>query len=98
MRAPYSRTLFELLCEQTAKAPERPAVIATDGCVKYAELEARVRRIAQGMREAGVSRGGRVGVLAGQRIQWLGGGFSAAAAGAPPGPLHPMASPRRPGL
>src|SRR5215471_18311692 len=82
MRAPYSRTLFELLCEQAAKAPERPAVIATAGCVSYAELEARARRVAQGMREAGVRRGDRVGLLADNRIEWLEVLFAAAALGA----------------
>src|SRR5215475_15533249 len=79
---PYSRTLFELLCEQAANAPERPAAIANDGAVSYAELEARARRVAQGMREAGVSRGDRVGLLADNRIQWLEVLFAAAALGA----------------
>jgi len=82
MRAPYSRTLFELLCEQAAKAPERTAAISMDGCVSYAELEARARRIAQGMREAGVKRGDRVGLLADNRIEWLEVLFAVAALGA----------------
>jgi fatty-acyl-CoA synthase len=82
MRAPYSRTLFELLCEQTANAPERPAAISIDGSVSYAELEARARRVAQGMRKAGVRRGDRVGLLADNRIEWLEVLFAAAALGA----------------
>src|SRR5262249_44271310 len=63
------------------KAPERPAAISIDGSVSYAELEVRARRVAQGMRKAGVRRGDRVGLLADNRIEWLGGVVAAAAVG-----------------
>jgi fatty-acyl-CoA synthase len=81
MRAPYSRTFFELLCEQAANAPERPAAISLDGSISYAELEVRARRVAQGMRKAGIRRGDRVGLLADNRIEWLEVMFAAAALG-----------------
>ena len=82
MKAPYSRTLFQLVCEQAAKAPGRTAVIANDQSISYAELELRARRVAQGMREAGVRRGDRVGLLADNRLEWLEVFFAAAALGA----------------
>src|SRR5215510_849970 len=94
MRAPYSRTLFELLCEQTAKAPERSAAISKDGSVSYAELEVRARRVAQGMRKAGVRRGDRVGLLADNRIEWLEVLFAAAALGATVVPFSTWSTPR----
>jgi fatty-acyl-CoA synthase len=82
MQAPYSRTLFELVCEQAAKAPARPAVISHDACISYGEFERRIRRVAQGMREAGIGRGDRVGLLADNRVEWLEVFFAAAALGA----------------
>ena len=94
MRAPYSRTLFELLCEQAANAPERPAAIANDGAISYAELEARARRVAQGMRRAGVRRSDRVGLLADNRIEWLEVMFAAAALGATVVPFSTWSTPR----
>src|SRR5215813_12575171 len=71
MKAPYSRTLFELLCEQAANAPELTVVISEGVCLSYAELEVRARRVAQAMRETGVRRGDRVGLLSDNRIEWL---------------------------
>jgi fatty-acyl-CoA synthase len=82
MKTPFSRTAFELLCEQAAIGPERPLAIAAEATVSYAELEARVRRAARRMREDGVRRGDRVGLLSDNRIEWLEVFFAAAALGA----------------
>src|SRR5262247_833577 len=82
MQAPYSRTLFQLVCEQAANAPARVAVIADAACISYADLELRARRVAQGMRAAGIRRGDRVGLLADNRLEWLEVLLAAAALGA----------------
>ena len=82
MRAPLSRTAFELLCERAASAPERAAAIAPGASVTYAALEARARALARRMREEGVRRGDRVGLLSDNRIEWLEVFFACAALGA----------------
>ena len=94
MKAPFSRTLFELLCEQAAKAPELAAVISGGVCLSYAELEVRARRVAQAMRETGVRRGDRVGLLSDNRIEWLEVFFAAAALGAIVVPFSTWSTPR----
>src|SRR5262245_65868130 len=82
MQAPYSRTLFQLVCEQAANAPAQAAVIVDAACISYADLELRARRVAQGMRAAGIRRGDRVGLLADNRLEWLEVLLAAAALGA----------------
>ena len=82
MQAPYSRTLFQLVCEQAANAPAQAAVIVDAACISYADLELRARRVAQGMRAAGIRRGDRVGLLADNRLEWLEVFLAAAALGA----------------
>ena len=81
MKTPFSRTAFELLLEQAA-APERAAAIAGAETVSFAELAERVRGLAQGMRDAGVRRGDRVGLLSDNRVEWLEVFFAANALGA----------------
>jgi fatty-acyl-CoA synthase len=82
MKPPRSRTFFDLLCEQAATAPERLVAICRNEFLSYAELEARARRVAQRMRDRGIARGDRVGLLADNRFEWLEVFFAAAALGA----------------
>jgi fatty-acyl-CoA synthase len=82
MRAPRSRTAFELLCERAASAPARAAAIAPGASVTYAGLETRARILARRLREAGIGRGDRVGLLSDNRIEWLEVLFACAALGA----------------
>ena len=82
MRAPFSRTAFELLSEQAAKAPERDAAVALEGAVSYGALQDRAGRVAAYLRAAGVRRGDRIGLLANNRIEWLEIFFGVAALGA----------------
>lgn len=82
MKAPFSRTVFELLEEHAARAPDRPVALTAGDFVSYGELAIRARRVAAEMRRAGVTRGSRVGLLAPNRIEWLEVLFSAAALGA----------------
>src|ERR1700749_3211553 len=82
MQAPFSRTMFDLLREQASVAPGGVAVILADTQINYAELEARVQQVANGMRRDGIRRGHRVGLLSDNRIEWLEVFFAAAALGA----------------
>ncbi len=71
MRAPFSRTLFDLLDEQESRHPGRTAVICGDQALTYGDLAARARQAASVLRDAGVSRGDRVGLLINNRTEWL---------------------------
>lgn len=82
MRAPLSRNLFDLLHEIADRYHDGIAVISGDDKVGWGELEARARRIAAALRDFGVNRGDRVGILMGNRVEWLEACFGAAALGA----------------
>jgi len=71
MRAPYSRTLSDLLFEQAAGHGDRPAVIAGSGVLSYSDLLDRSCRVAAGLRKRGLRRGERVGLLINNRPEWL---------------------------
>ncbi|HKM62589.1 MAG TPA: class I adenylate-forming enzyme family protein [Acidisphaera sp.] len=71
MRAPFSRTLADLLFEQAERHPDAPAVIGGDRALSYAELAQRAGRVAAGLRARGVRRGDRVGLLVNNRPEWL---------------------------
>src|SRR5690348_2028091 len=71
MQSPYSRTLDDLLFEQAARYAERPAVIAANGALSYADLLDRAARVAASLREYGVVRGDRVALLINNRPEWL---------------------------
>ena len=87
MKAPYSRTIFELLCEQADVAPWHEAAISAGGQATYGELADRSRRVAGCLREGGIRRGDRIGLLSDNRIAWLEIFFAAAALGATVVPL-----------
>lgn len=82
MDAPFSRTLADLLFEQADRYAERPAVISDGRVTSYAELAQRSRRIAAGLRDLGVGRGDRVGLLINNRSEWLEAFFGATILGA----------------
>ena len=87
MRAPYSRNLFDLVCEQAERYPERAAVIAGEARATYPELAQRVRRVASALRAAGIRRGERIGMLVNNRTEWIEICIGAAAIGAIPVPF-----------
>ena len=93
MRAPYSRTLFELLREQAERCAERPAVIDGAREVSYRGLADGAARVAVALREGGVARGGRVGILVNNRLEWLEACFGAAALGAVAVPFSTWSKP-----
>jgi fatty-acyl-CoA synthase len=82
VRAPFSRTLFDLLCEQTERTPSALAVVSRSVEFTYGDVLARVRRIAGALRKHGVARGHRVGAVLGNRIEWLDLAFGCSAVGA----------------
>src|SRR6202790_1602132 len=82
MRAPYSRTMFDLLCEQAERYPDRAAVICDDTRITYSQLHDRAARVAAGLRSAGLGPHDRVGLLLNNRTEWLEICFGAAAIGA----------------
>src|ERR1700676_1936437 len=71
MRAPYSRTMFDLLCEQAERYPDRVAVICDDTRITYSQLHDRLARVAAGLRTLGLGPHDRVGLLLNNRTEWL---------------------------
>lgn len=71
MRAPYSRTLFDLLEEQAGRYPNGIAVLSGDDSLTYSALAARARQAASVLHGLGISRGHRVGLLMNNRAEWL---------------------------
>jgi len=82
MRAPYSRTLFDLLCEQAERYPDRDAVVGSERTLTYSQLLTRASSIAAGLCALGVRRHDRVGLLLDNRPEWVEICFGAAAVGA----------------
>src|SRR5580698_149731 len=80
--APYSRTLAELAFELAERHADRPAVICGERQVSYAELARRASGVAAVLRQRGIRRGDRVGLLLNNRLEWLEAFFGAAMAGA----------------
>jgi fatty-acyl-CoA synthase len=82
MKAPFSRTLADLLFEQAERNGAAPAVIGGDRVIAYAEFAQCAGRIAAGLRSLGVRRGDRVGLLINNRTEWLEAFFGATILGA----------------
>ena len=87
MRAPYSRNLFDLICEQAERYPDGVAVISGEACATYPDLAQRVRRVASALRAADIRRGERIGMLVNNRTEWIEICIGAAAIGAIPVPF-----------
>lgn len=87
MRAPYSRTMFDLLAEQAARYPDASAAIAGEAKVSFTGLHRAAAQIAGALRARGVRRGDAVGILVNNRIEWLEIFFGASALGATVIPL-----------
>src|SRR4051812_9979728 len=82
MKPPFSRTLADLLFEQAERCAGAPAVIGGDCVISYADLAHRAGRVAAGLRDCGVRRGDRVGLLVNNRSEWLESFFGATTLGA----------------
>ena len=85
--APFSRTFIEVVREQAARAPEALALVCAQGRFSYADLAARASRAAGALRAAGVRPGDRLGLLLGNRVEWIDLCLGACAVGAVTVPL-----------
>ncbi len=65
---PLDHGLGELVARHAARDPSAPAVEGPDGELGYAELDARVQRLASGLRALGVGAEVRVGVCLGNAV------------------------------
>jgi fatty-acyl-CoA synthase len=68
---PKSRHLSDLLAEMAAIAPDRPAVISGETELTYGELETAVTKVAAGLEDRGLGRGGTLGLLCPNRWEWV---------------------------
>ena len=93
MRPPFSRTLFELVCEQAERFPERTAVICGERAASYRDLADGAGRIAAALKAHGIGRGERVGILVNNRLEWLEACFGATALGATSVPFSTWSKP-----
>jgi fatty-acyl-CoA synthase len=91
MRAPRARTFFELLAEQAAAAPDRPALVASGRSLTFAEWSDRSLDAAAELACLGVRRGSRIALLCTNRPEWLITAFGAARLGAEVAPLNTWA-------
>lgn len=82
MRAPYGRTLFDVVGEIAARSPSAAAVMSGSSTLSYEELHGRARQVAGSFRRLGISHGDRVGLLVSNRIEWLEACLGAIGAGA----------------
>lgn len=71
MRAPFSRTLFDLVCEQAERNGDAVAIISGGRSVTYAELAQRARRVAASLIASGIKRHDRIALLLSNRLEWV---------------------------
>lgn len=81
--------LPNLVAEQAARAPERPAVIYKDMKLCYGELDAAANQLARYLQTLGVGRNAHVGVYLGRSLQLVTGVLGVLKAGAAYVPLDP---------
>ncbi len=82
MKAPYSRTAYELLLEQSDAARDGIAAVYQGRKVTFAELAEAAGSLAGRMHDEGIRRGDRIGILSHNRFEWLEIFFATAALGA----------------
>ena len=68
---PADLTLPLLLRRNGEAAPDRPVVVSEAGRITHAELDDQSRRLAGRLVAAGVSKAGRVGLMAPNGLEWV---------------------------
>jgi fatty-acyl-CoA synthase len=71
MTMPTSRTIADLLDELAARHPEREALVGGAQRYSYRALREAVRGLAKGLHALGVRHGDKVGILMGNRPEWV---------------------------
>lgn len=82
-------TLGALLARQAATHAGRACLLGDDGAVSFDALDARVRRVAEGLRAAGLRRGDALLLMVPGRLAFLEAFLGAASAGIAPVPVDP---------
>jgi natural product biosynthesis luciferase-like monooxygenase protein len=83
------KTIPALVTQQAERTPGRAAVVHRDRMITFAELEARVDRLAAALRSLGVKPGVRVGLHLGRSIELVVGALAIMKAGGAYVPLDP---------
>lgn len=84
-----SALVHELIEDQAARTPSRPAIMWGSGTVSYGELDARANQIAHSLRELGVVRGTMVGLHVARSPDMVAAVLAALKVGATYVPLDP---------
>lgn len=92
---PPAFTLDGLVSRAARDAPDRPAVVAHDDSLTYAELDAAVEGVAVALRERGVEPGDRVAIWATKSWRSVAAAYGTMRAGAAYVPIDPHAPPAR---
>ncbi len=71
MRPPRAKTIPDLLDELAERYPDQDALVGGATRLSYRALRGEVRRLAKGLHALGVRRGDKVGILMGNRPEWL---------------------------
>ncbi|MCY4481018.1 MAG: AMP-binding protein [Rhodospirillales bacterium] len=71
MQPPDAKTIPDLLDELAARYPDHEALVGGETRLTYRELREEVRRLAKGLHALGVRRGDKVGLLMGNRPEWI---------------------------
>lgn len=91
---PTSQTIPTLLVELVQRFGERPALVAGPHRLSYAQLRHELMRTAAGLHALGVRRGDHVGILMGNRQEWVLGFLALQQLGAVSVGLNTWATPR----
>lgn len=75
-------SLAAMLARQAALRPHAPAVLTRTGTMSFGELEQRAKLVAGALERTGIAPGDRVGMVVGNRPEWLVLAFGIFAAGA----------------
>ena len=79
---PLSKTLPDLLQEMADRYPEREAIVDAKSRISYRQLHRDVNDFAAGLRALGIGRGDKVGVMMGNRSEWIVSALAATCLGA----------------